>query len=99
MARLDDILATLRAHQDELRRRGVVHAGVFGSVARGDDTAESDVDVALDLDSTVPIGLVAYTGIGLYLEDVIGRPVDMVARPCRKPSLRAEVERDYVNAF
>lgn len=34
MPRLDDILATLRAHQDELRRRGVVHAGVFGSVAR-----------------------------------------------------------------
>lgn len=46
-----------------------------------------------------PIGLIAYTGIGLYLEDVVNRPVDMVVRPCRKPHLRAEVERDCVNAF
>lgn len=99
MARLDDILAILRAHQDELRARGVLHAGVFGSVARGEDTEESDVDVALDLDPERPIGLIEYSGIHLFLAGLFGRPVDLATRPCRRPSFAAEVERDYKNAF
>lgn len=99
MARLDHILDILRAHQDDLRARGVLHAGVFGSVARGEDTEDSDVDVALDLDPKTPIGLFEYSGIGLYLEEVIGRKVDMATRPCRRPDFSAEVERDYKNAF
>lgn len=99
MARLDDILAILRAHQDDLRARGVLHAGVFGSVARGEDTEDSDVDVALDLDPERSVGLIAYVGIGQYLEELIGQPVDTVTRPCRKPALREEVERDLKHAF
>ncbi|CAA7620750.1 nucleotidyltransferase family protein [Magnetospirillum sp. UT-4] len=99
MARLDDILAILRAHQDELKARGVLHAGVFGSVARGEETEDSDVDVALDLDPGRSIGLFAYSGIRIYLADVLGREVDIVSRPCRRPDFAAEVERDYRNAF
>lgn len=50
------VLSTLRALEPELREAGVRHISVFGSVARGEDTASSDVDLALDLapDRTPP---------------------------------------------
>ena len=42
---LKSVLETLRAHETELRGLGVAHAAVFGSVARGEERAESDIDV------------------------------------------------------
>ena len=51
------VLKTLRALEPELRAAGVRHISVFGSVARGEDTATSDVDLALDLaPETTPPG-------------------------------------------
>jgi predicted nucleotidyltransferase len=47
---LDDVLHTLRMHRDALRRLGVSHAAVFGSVARGESGGESDLDLLVDLD-------------------------------------------------
>ena len=40
------IIATLRAHEEELRRAGIRHLSLFGSIARGDAEAASDVDLA-----------------------------------------------------
>jgi uncharacterized protein len=96
---LQDVLETLRRHKDELRRRGVAHAAVFGSVARGEATDASDVDVLVDLDPTRPIGVFAYAGIGLFLGDVLGREVDLVDREVLRPRFRAAVLRDAVEAF
>src|SRR5947209_20268041 len=51
---LDRTLKILRARSEELRARGIVHAAVFGSVARGEDEPDSDVchvvDVGRDVD-------------------------------------------------
>jgi predicted nucleotidyltransferase len=99
MARLDDILSILRAHQNELVLRGVVHAGVFGSVARGSDTEGSDVDVAIELDRHRPIGLMEYNALGGYLEALIGTPADMAERTGVRNRLKSEIDRDYRHAF
>lgn len=99
MARLDHVLSVLRTNADELRRRGVVHAGVFGSVARGEDTAESDVDIAIEIDRANPIGLFQYSAIGNYLEDLLDCEVDMAVRDGVRESLRARIDRDYKDAF
>jgi uncharacterized protein len=47
-AALNEVLRTLRNHESELRHLGVSHAAVFGSVARGEATAGSDIDVLVD---------------------------------------------------
>lgn len=47
---LNTVISTLRANRADLERLGVVHAAVFGSVARGDQGADSDVDVAVELE-------------------------------------------------
>ena len=53
---LDDVLEMLRTHESELRRLGVSHAAVFGSVARSEARADSDIDVLVELDPDQPHG-------------------------------------------
>jgi uncharacterized protein len=99
---LADALRILKAHEPELRRRGVTHAAVFGSVARGEANATSDLDVLIDLDPERPIGL--YAAIKLYIAELFGAdsldgPVDIVSRANLKSRLRGNILRDAVHAF
>jgi predicted nucleotidyltransferase len=98
-ANLDDVLDTLRNHERELRRLGVSHAAVFGSVARGEAIAESDVDVLVDLDEKHPIGLFEYARIKIYIDELLGGTGDVVNRRTLKPMLRENIVRDAVAAF
>ncbi len=96
---LSDVLRTLRAHEAELRQQGVRHAAVFGSVARGDARAGSDVDVLVDLDPERPIGIFEYARLKLYVSELLGGSGDVVNRRTLKPLLRDSVLRDAVNVF
>lgn len=95
----DEIISRLQAHQTELKARGFQHVGLFGSVARGDDTVDSDVDLVVELDRSNVPGAFAYVGIIQDIEEFLGRKVDVVTLPIRKEYLRAAVERDRVDAF
>ena len=53
----EDVLATLRAHESELRAAGILHLRLHGSVARGDATAASDVDLIADMDDSKRLSL------------------------------------------
>ena len=61
-----------------LERNGVQYAGVFGSVARGEDTPESDVDVLVDLKQ--PVSLLKFFALNDELETALGCKVDIVTR-------------------
>jgi len=96
---LDDTLAKLRAHEHELRGFGVAHAAVFGSVARGEATAASDIDVLVELDDRRPMGIFEYARLKLYINDILNGSGDVVNRRTLKPLLRDSILRDAVNAF
>jgi predicted nucleotidyltransferase len=96
---LSQTLKILRDHQAALQRRGVLHAAVFGSVARHEASEESDVDILIDLDSTYPIGVFAYATLKLYINELLGEKVDVVHRKTLKPLLRESITRDAVHAF
>lgn len=98
-ATADQVLATLRAHEAELRAAGIRRLSIFGSVARGDDEADSDVDLAAELDPGARIGLFALAGLERRLGEMLGRRVDLLPEPVEKPRLRANIERDRVRAF
>ena len=97
MTRLDPIVATLRAHAEDLRRHGIAHASVFGSAARGEDRPDSDIDIMVELEPDV--GILAFSEIRLHLSDLLGGRVDLVTPGGLQPFARASVMRDAVRVF
>jgi predicted nucleotidyltransferase len=96
---LEHVLETLRAHEDDLRRLGVSHAAVFGSVARGEAGSGSDVDVLVDLDDNRPMGIFEYARVKLYIDELLDGSSDVVNRRTLKPFLRANILHDTIDAF
>ena len=95
----DEVIALLRAHEPELRQRGVRHAALFGSVARGDAKPASDIDILIEPEPDAPIDLFAYVALTQYLEDLFSHRVDVANRDRLKPLVRPGVEAEAVNAF
>src|SRR5258708_925108 len=90
MGQTDDILATLRAALPRLRQSWPIRSlSLFGSVARGDAGATSDVDVLVEFDR--PIGLSAFLGLEDELTALTGRRVDLVSAAALKPNIRRHV--------
>jgi predicted nucleotidyltransferase len=89
----------LAAEEPELRRRGVRHLAVFGSVARGDDRPDSDVDVAVEIEAGRSFSLIRMEETRLFLEDALRRPVDLGEVDSFRPHVRATFERDGVPIF
>ena len=96
---LQDVLGKLRAHEEELRRRGIRHAAVFGSVARGEARLDSDIDVLVELDPAHPMGVFEYARLKLYVDELLGGGGDVVNRKTLKPLLREAILSEAVNAF
>jgi len=91
----NEILEILRKHRDELRKRfGVKSPAVFGSVARGEAGPESDVDILVEFEGRATFD--RYMGLKFFLEDLLGRRVDLVTRKALKPRLRPFVEREAI---
>ncbi len=95
----DEVIATLRAHERELRHRGVLHAALFGSVARNEAKRSSDIDIMIELEPDAPVGVFEYVGITQYLADLFPNRVDVANRSCLKALVRPSAERDAVYAF
>ena len=92
----DEVLNLLRAHKAFLTQRfGVTEFALFGSTARGQATDGSDVDILVRFDR--PTTSKAYFGVQFYLEDLLGRPVDLVTDKALRAELRPYVEREAVN--
>ena len=96
---LAETLQILKNHQPELRGRGVMHAAVFGSVARHEAGVDSDIDILIDLDPTRPMGVFEYAALKLYIDDLFGGVVDVVNRKTLKPLLRDTILREAIDAF
>lgn len=90
------VLQQLAASKSELASRfGVTAFALFGSVAREAASADSDVDVLVSFDG--PATSTRYFGVQSFLEDLFGRPVDLVTNKALRPELRAYVEREAVH--
>jgi len=95
----EDVIAVLKAHEAELRRQGVIHAALFGSLARGEARADSDIDVMVELDPDARVGVWGYAGVIGYIEELFPTKVDVAQRAALKSHVRPSAERDAVYAF
>ncbi len=95
----EHVLATLREHEAELRNAGIRRLALFGSVARGDADADSDVDLVAEFDPAASMDLIRLVGLERQIGETLGRTVEILAEPVENPRLRANVERDRRIAF
>jgi predicted nucleotidyltransferase len=92
-------IRTLRASRTELEALGVVGASVFGSVARGDATPSSDVDVLVETRPDAPFSLLTKARIRILLKDRFGRVADVVTRRNVEGTNVAHILDEAVRAF
>lgn len=89
-------LELLVRSKPELRDRfGVAGLSLFGSAARDETTASSDIDVLVFFNG--PATSARYFGVQFYLEDLLGCPVDLVTDKALRPELRPFIERELVD--
>jgi predicted nucleotidyltransferase len=93
------VIQTLRLHEPELRAAGIVHLRLFGSVARGEASAESDVDLMADIDRSKRLTLFSLAGLENRLSDLLGVKVDLSPADSMKEAVRARADREAIHAF
>jgi len=91
--RVREILSAARAELGEL---GVRSLDLFGSVARDEASADSDVDLLVEFDR--PIGLFHFFRVQRRLEELLGARVDLVMRDAVKPQLRERIFAEAIRA-
>lgn len=97
MLKRDEVLSLVAAHQEELKQLGVKSLDLFGSVARDEARADSDVDFLIEFNRTV--GLLQFIRIRHYLEDVLGHSVDLGTVAALRQHLREPVLREAIRVF
>jgi predicted nucleotidyltransferase len=97
--RRDDIIAKLKEAEPALRARGIRRAAVFGSVARGEDRPDSDIDIMIEVDPEAHLTVFEYAGLKEYIAGLFDGPVDVVSRDGLKPYVRPAATADAVYAF
>jgi predicted nucleotidyltransferase len=90
----DDVLALLAAHRDEIERFGVESLRLFGSVARGEAAAGSDVDLLVSFRASPTFS--AYMKLRIFLEDLLGVRVDLITESGLREGVRPFVEKDAI---
>jgi predicted nucleotidyltransferase len=89
----------VRGIQEFFRTEPVNKAWLFGSFSRMEERQDSDIDILVDLDPSVPIGLLQYAGMVNKLESLLGRKVDMVATGSIKPFAQESINKDKVLVY
>lgn len=92
-------LDTLRRNQRALRARGIRHAALFGSMARGDARPDSDIDIFVEFDPAARVTLFDYVGVKDFIATLFDDHVDVIDRDALKPHLRETSVRDAIYAF
>lgn len=91
------IKSLLTSHKEQLSQLGGNHLAVFGSVAREEETENSDVDILVDFDSKK--GLFGFADLKFYLEEILGRHVDLVTRKALHPALKMRILSESKEIF
>jgi predicted nucleotidyltransferase len=95
----NEVILRLREHEADLRAAGVVKLAVFGSVARGDNSPGSGVDLLAEFDKSRQHTLLTMGRLELQLADWLGAKVDLASPDWLKDPIRERVLKEAVVAF
>ncbi len=94
----DEVIAKLRARQPELHRTGVAALFLFGSVAREEAKADSDIDLFFDTDNP-RFSLIHLVDVHDKVASILGAETDVMTRASLHPMLRGRIEAEAVRVF
>ena len=94
----EQVITTLRGHEAELHRVGVSRLYLFGSVARNEAGAESDVDLFFDTDNP-RFSLIELVDVQERVNAILGVKSDVMTRASRHPMLRDRIEAEALRVF
>ncbi|MFL4982248.1 MAG: nucleotidyltransferase family protein [Xanthobacteraceae bacterium] len=95
----NEAIARLKGCTDAVKARGATSLYLFGSAARDEAKAGSDLDLFVDYDPNKKFSLVDLVGIKLLLEDALGVEVDVTTRDSLHPMLRKDIEQSALRVF
>ena len=95
----DRILGILRAHAPELQAAGLLHLRLFGSMARGDNTPESDVDLLFDYDEANSLNLLSAYGLEDRVSQILGARAHLSSSKHLRANFRERGLQEAVRAY
>jgi predicted nucleotidyltransferase len=93
------VLSKLRKFEPELKAAGIVRLSLFGSVARGDASSESDVDLMAEFDPGKQFSILDMVRLENRLTDILGVRADLTSARAMKEGVRERATREAVVAF
>ena len=93
------MIRMLQDYEPELKAAGILHLRIFGSVARGEASAESDIDLIADFDQAKRYTLVTMSHLENRLADILGVKVDLSPAHSLKEPVREQAAREAIVAF
>jgi len=94
----ESIIRILRANLPRLREYHVRSLAIFGSVVRGEARPESDIDILVEFEPGARVGLFSFARLQEFLEEILGRRVDLVMPDGLDEPLRELILREAVYA-
>ncbi|MCK4803287.1 MAG: nucleotidyltransferase domain-containing protein [Spirochaetes bacterium] len=79
-----------------LLKYGIKHAGIFGSAVRGEITADSDIDILVEISKDAELDLLDFVHIKHELENALKRGVDLIEYSTIKPALKENISKEEV---
>lgn len=95
----NEIIERLQQNADAIRGMGAVSLYLFGSAARSEATADSDLDLFIDYDQARRFSLLDLVGIKQFLEEQMATEIDITTRDSLHPLLKDDIERSATRVF
>lgn len=95
----EELIAKLRENEAALHRGGIVHLRLFGSVARGEASAASDVDLMADFDRSRKLTLFDKAGLEVEIAELLNTHVDLSDRMMLRQTVRERAEQEAILVF
>ena len=93
-----EVLNRLALFHNELKKYSIKDLYMFGSYARGDAGNESDIDILIDFEPNVQIGLFTFAKIRRRLSELLDMEVDLVTVEAIRPEMKEEIVQEAVRA-
>lgn len=92
----ENIIQLLKSQKRRLKKFGVRSISIFGSMARDKARKQSDIDLLVEFEK--PVGLFEFARLKLYLEELLGRKVDLVTPEALRKEFRESILREAIHA-